>query len=415
MSAARVLIALIVGQALGAGAAAAHSAALTAVVPWIEAIGTIWINAIRMTVIPLVVALVITGVLSTADVRRVGRLGVRAVPVFLILLLVSGFFAALVAPLALNRLSISPETAAGLRLSAASAARSASQAAGQVPSLIQRIVDFVPVNPVKAAADAAMLPLVIFTLLFALALTRLEAARRAPIVQWFQAVADAMLVLVGWVLVLAPVGIFGLALGLGFRMGAGAAGALLHYVVTMSLALVAFTAVLYPISALLGRTPLRRFASAVAPAQAVGFSSRSSLASLPAQIAGARDRLHLPPAITGFALPFTVSVFRLNVPIAWVVGVLFLGKLYGVAVGGAALAGLVVTATLLSFSAPGIPSGSLFLLAPVLVNLGLPAEGVGILIAVDGIPDLFKTLTSVTGQMAAVTILARYEEPQPAV
>jgi Na+/H+-dicarboxylate symporter len=410
VSAARVLLALIVGLALGAGAAAATSATLIALVPWVEAVGTVWINSIRMTVIPLVVALVITGVLSTADVRRVGRLGARAVPVFLILLLVSGLFAALVAPIALDRLSIPSETAASLRASAAASAAAAGRAVGQVPSLLQRIVDFVPVNPVKAAADAAMLPLVVFTLLFALALTRLETARRLALVQWFQAVADAMMVLVGWVLALAPVGIFGLALGLGFRMGVGAAGALLHYVVTMSLALLAFTAVLYPIAALLGRTPVRRFAAAVAPAQAVGFSSRSSLASLPAQIVGARDRLHLPLAITGFVLPFAVSVFRLNVPIAWVVGVLFLGKLYGVAVGGAALAGLVVTSTLLSFSAPGIPSGSLFLLAPVLVNLGLPSEGVGILIAVDGLPDLFKTLTSVTGHMAAATILAKYSQ-----
>ena len=126
-------------------------------------------------------------------------------------------------------------------------------------------------------------------------------------------------------------------------------------------------------------------------------------------VAGARDRLGLSPAITGFGLPLAVSVFRLNVPIAWVVGAEFLGKLYGVPVSGAQIAGLIVTSTLISFSVPGIPSASLFLLAPVIVDLGLPAEGVGILIALDAIPDMFKTTINVTGHMTAATILGRVE------
>jgi Na+/H+-dicarboxylate symporter len=218
-----------------------------------------------------------------------------------------------------------------------------------------------------------------------------------------------MLVLVNWVLIVAPVGIFGLAAALGFRMGADAAGALLHYIITLSAVLLVYIGALYPVAVLIGRTPLRRFALASAPAQAVAFSSRSSLAALPAMIAGAKDRLELPPAVTGFALPLAVSVFRVNVPIAWVVGVLFLGKLYGVPLDLAQLAGLIVTSTLISFSVPGIPSASLFLLAPVLVSLGIPPEGVGILIAVDAIPDLFKTMANVTAHLTSAVILARYQ------
>ena len=386
-----------------------HIPVLATVVTGFEAVGTLWINAVRMTVVPLVVALVITGVVSTADTRRVGRLGALAVPVFLVFLLAGGVFTLLVAPLSLDRLVISPEVAANLRSSAAATAGAAGGGAPQMPSLVQRIVEMVPANPVKAAADGAMLPLVVFTLLLGLALTRLEPGRRESVVQWFQAVADAMLVLVNWVLILAPIGIFGLAVGLGFRMGAAAAGALLHYVITLSAVLVVYILALYPVAVLLGKTSPRTFASAAAPAQAVAFSSRSSLAALPAMITGAKDRLQLPAAVTGFALPLAVSVFRVNVPIAWVVGVLFLGKLYGVPLDLAQLGGLIVTSTLISFSVPGIPSASLFLLAPVLVHLGLPAEGVGILIAVDAIPDLFKTMANVTAHLASVTILARYQ------
>ena len=405
-SATRVLLALLVGLAFGAGAAAAHSEALAEAVRGFEAVGQLWINAIRMTVVPLVVALVITGVVSTADTRSVGRLGATALPLFLVLLLVGGVFTLLVTPFSLDRLVIAPEVAANLRSGAATAAGAAGGTT-QMPGLVQRIVEMVPANPVKAAVDGAMLPLVLFTLLLGLALTRLPAGRRVGVVQLFQVVADAMLVLVGWVLIDSPLGIFGLAAGLGFRMGAQAAGALLHYVITLSAVLLAYIVALYPVAVLLGGVSLRRFAVAAAPAQAVAFSSRSSLAALPAMITGARDRLELPAPVTGFALPLAVSVFRVNVPIAWVVGVLFLGKLYGVPLDLAQLGGLIVTSTLISFSVPGIPSASLFLMAPVLVNLGLPAEGVGILIAVDAIPDLFKTMANVTAHLTSVTLLAR--------
>jgi Na+/H+-dicarboxylate symporter len=254
-----------------------------------------------------------------------------------------------------------------------------------------------------------MLPLVVFTLLLGLALAGLTPERRAPLVQFFQALGDAMMVLVGWVLVVAPVGIFGLGLGLGFKMGAAAAGALLRYVITLSAILLVYTAAVYPVAVVLGQVPLRKFGAAAAPAQAVAFSSRSSLAALPALIAGARERLGLSPAITGFALPLAVSIFRVNVPMAWVVGVLFLGKLYGLPVDSVQMGGLIATSTFLSFSSPGVPSGSLLLLAPVLVGLGLPAEGAGILIALDPIPDLFKTMANVTSHLGSVTILARYE------
>jgi proton glutamate symport protein len=374
---------------------------LLAIATGIEPLGTLWTNAIRMTVIPLVIALVITGVASAADLRHVGRLGFRAVPAFVILLIASGLFALLLAPLALDRLSIPEGVAASLRSSTDMAS------VPRMPSLVERVVATVPANPIRAAVDAAMLPLIVFTLIFAVALARLEPTKREPVVRLFASVADAMLVVVRWVLAFAPLGIFALALGLASRLGAAAAGALVFYMITLSAVLLLFTLVLYAVAATIGRTPLARFAAALAPAQAVAFSSRSSLAALPALITGARERLHASPPITGFVLPFAVSVFRINVPIAWVVGALFLAKLYGVELGGPALIGLVITATLISFSVPGIPSSSLFLLAPVLVDLGLPAEGAGILIAVDAIPDMFKTTLNVTSHLTVATVVDR--------
>jgi Na+/H+-dicarboxylate symporter len=368
----------------------------------------LWINAIRMTVIPLVAALTVVSVATIGDAKHVGRLGAFAVLVFLVLLVAGGLFTMLVAPFAIDRLTLSPEAAENLRAGFAGAADGA-RTPVQMPTLVQRIVDMVPINPIKAAADTAVLPVVVFALAFGLALSRIAAERRDAVVMAFRSVADAMLVLVGWILRIAPIGVFALALVLGLKMGVGSAGALLHYVVTLSAVLLAFTIALYPFVILVGRVSPRLFAMALLPAQAVGFSVRSSLAALPAMIAGARDTLRLPSATTGFVLPLAVSVFRVNVPIAWVVGVLFLGKLYGVPVTEGQLLMLVVTSTLLSFSVPGIPSASLFLLSPILVQNGIPAEGVGILIAVDAIPDMFKTTANVTAHMTSAAIVARAE------
>ena len=397
----RVLAGLVLGLALGALAAATASPSLRAVADAVEPVGTLWTNAIRMTVIPLVVALVITGVAAVADLRHVGRLGVRALVAFIVLLVAGGLFALLLAPLALDRLVIPADVAASLRDSVPDMA-----AAPEMPGLTERIIAIVPANPIRAAAEGAMLPLIVFTLIFAVALMRLDPARRDPMVRLFAAIGDVTLVVVGWILALAPIGIFALALGLAARLGAAAAGALVFYMITLSVILFLFLVLLHPVAALLGKISVARFATALAPALAVAFSSRSSLAALPALISGARERLHAPPAVTGFVLPLAVSVFRINVPIAWVVGVIFLGKLYGVPLGTPELLGLIVTATLISFSVPGIPSASLFLLAPVLVDLGLPAEGAGVLIAVDAIPDMFKTTLNVTSHLTVATIVA---------
>ena len=158
-SAARVLVALLVGLAAGIGVASSHTPLLARAAAAIEPIGTLWINAVRMTVVPLVVALVITGVASTADPRRIGRLGGYAIPVFVFLLLATGAFAALVTPFSLDRLAIAPQVAASLRLSASSV--STAESVRQMPTLLQRVLETIPINPLKAAVDGAMLPLVV--------------------------------------------------------------------------------------------------------------------------------------------------------------------------------------------------------------------------------------------------------------
>jgi len=406
-SATYVLAALVAGFVLGSIAAATSSPTTLRLIGIIEPLGTLWVNAIRMTVVPLVVSVLITGVVTGLGSRSLGRLGVRALVTFGILLVAGGLIALAIAPPLLARIPLTPDVAERLRASALSASSSTVSAVQQLPSFAQRIVDIVPANPIRAAADGAMLPLVVFTLVLALAIARLTPALREPIVTFFSGVSDAMLVIVGWVLAAAPVGVFALSLSVAARTGIQAAGALLYYIVVLAATLLLVTAMLYVPVLLFGRVSLRTFAIAALPAQAVAVSSRSSLAALPAMLRETRDRLGLPPVATSFALPLAVSVLRMNVPPRWVISAVFLGQLYGVTVGFTALVWVLITAVLISFSVPGIPSASLFMMAPVLVSLGLPAEGVGLLIAVDTIPDMFNTLANVTGHMASTTVIAR--------
>jgi Na+/H+-dicarboxylate symporter len=234
------------------------------------------------------------------------------------------------------------------------------------------------------------------------------------VVGFFRAVSEAMLVLVRWVIAFAPVGVFALMLGLSTRLGVSVAGAFGFYIAVLCGALLLQLLALYPFAVLAGGVPLRRFARAVFPAQAVAFSSRSSLAALPALIEGADSRLQLPPVVGGFVLPFAVSVFKFSAPMSSTFGALFIARLYGVSLDPLQVTLVAATAVLLSFSTPGIPAGNLVVLSPLFVSVGLPVEGIGILIALDVIPDSVKTTGNVTANLAAAAVLARGLPAAPA-
>jgi Na+/H+-dicarboxylate symporter len=402
----RVLLALAAGVLVGLALNAISPDLSGKVANFVEPVGTIFVNAIRMTVIPLVVSTLIVGIATVGSGAAVARIGGRGIAIFVILLLLSGTVGALIAPPILSTVSIDPAAVATLRASSAAADIRSGAAAIQTPA--QFLVALVPSNPFKAAADGAMLPLIVFALVLGLALAATPAATRDRVVVIFRGLSESMLVVVRWLLVVAPIGVFALALPLVARLGVSAVGALATYVVLVSVAAVVFAVVvLYPAAAWFGGVSLREFARAAAPGQVVAISSRSSLAALPAMIDSARTRLRLPEEICGFFLPFASAMFRVGATLGLAVGAVFLGRLYGVSIGTSQLVTIVITATLTSFSIPGIPGGSIIAMVPVLASVGLPLEGVGILLGVDTIPDMFRTAANVTGQISAATIVAR--------
>jgi len=410
----RVLLALVAGIALGLALSAVGGDAARIGVQLAEPVGTLFVNAIRMTVIPLVVSSLIVGIATSSSAAMIGRIGGRGLGLFVLLLVASGIVGALVAPPVLAHVSLDATTAARMR-SATGAAGASSASAIQGPA--QWIVALVPANAVQAMTDGAMLPLIVFAVILGLALMAIPTAGRERVVTIFRAFAAAMLVLVRWLLVVAPIGVFALALPLVARLGLAAVGALAAYVALVSLAAALFMiVVLYPAAALGGGVSIAAFARAAAPAQAVAASSRSSLAALPALIESGARHLHLPAEITGFFLPLASAMFRVGATLGLTTGAVFIARLYGITVTTSQLVTIVATATVTSFSIPGIPGGSIIAMAPVLASVGLPIEGLGILLGVDTIPDIFRTTANVTGQLAAATIVARHtRETRPAV
>jgi Na+/H+-dicarboxylate symporter len=401
----RVLIALGAAVGIGTAISLSASAPLLSAADFLSPIGSLWVNAIRMTVIPLVVSLIITGIASASDVKSIGRLGGRTLAVF-ILLLVGAAVVAI--PFAASVFSLLPQGGTKPPLPAGAA-----EAAGQIASggttqtFGTWLTSLIPSNPIAAAANGQMVSLIIFTILLALAIARSSPAARTALVGFFQALGDAMLILVRWVVLAAPIGIFALVLPLAAHAGASLAGAIGFYIVAYSFVSIAMVLLLYPVVRIVAGIPMRTFARAALPSQLIAFSSSSSVASLPALVESAERGLKIPNRVAGFVLPLAVSTFKLAGPSSWTVGALFISWFYGVPLHAQQLATVAFAAVFLAFAAPGVPRGAFILLTPLFLAIGLPAEGIGILIAVDAIPDTFATVLNVTGDLVAAVLVAK--------
>ena len=401
----KVLAGLVAGFALGL-AITGGAGAFAPAVKVLEVAGTMWIAGIRMTVLPLVVSSLIAGVNRAPNPATIGRLGGRAVTFFVAATMAAAIIAVVVGAPLMARISLDPAAVDALRATASTAGTPA----GSMPTVAQWFIDLVPLNPLKAAADGAMLPLITFTLAFALASTQVPEPHRGTFIAVTEAVQDTTLRLVRWVIGVAPIGVFALAVPLAAKLGLSAVGALAGYtVIVCGVSVLYMVLVLYPAAIVLGKAPLKSFWRIWLTPQSIAFSSRSSMAALPAMIEVARDRLRLPASIHGFLIPLAASTFRAGAGVGQILGALFIARLYGVDINVGGLAAICATAVVTSFSVPGIPGGSIVAMVPVLMVVNLPVEGIGILLGVDTILDMFRTTTNTTGHMSAAMVLARGE------
>ncbi|MFN8574667.1 MAG: dicarboxylate/amino acid:cation symporter [Gemmatimonadaceae bacterium] len=401
----RVLLALVLAMALGIAVAASGNASALAFANALRPIGTLWVNAIRMTVILLVVSLLITGIASVSDLKTVGRLGGRTLLIFGSLLIISALVSLAVSTALFAFYPSGASTQGVLPAGAAEAAREIA-AGGPPPGVMEWFTTLIPSNPIGAAASGNMISLIVFAFLFALAVAHGPAEARATLVRFFTSMGDVMLLLVRWVIAAAPIAIFALVLPMAATSGAALVGAVGFYIMSIAVACAVVILVYYAIVRAWGGLHVGEFARAVMPAQLIGMSSTSSVATLPAMITSA-ERLRLPDSVSGFVLPLAVSTFKPAAPPMWIVGTYFISHFYGVPIAAREIGIVAAASVFLSFAAPGVPRGAWLLLTPLFVAIGLPAEGIGVLIAVDAIPDVCATVVNVTGDLVATALVGK--------
>ncbi len=399
----RILLALVLGLGAGIAAVAANGGWIEQSIALAEPVGQVWLNALQMTIVPLVVALLVTGIAASAEAARASKLATRALVLFVVLLWTSAVAAALLTPLFLNLFPLPTEAANALR-----EALTTTTPVGEAPSFSDFIRSIVPTNPVAAASETAILPLIVFVAVFAFALIRIPEAQRKILTGFFQAVADTMLVVIGWVLWIAPIGVFALAYVVGARAGGAAFGALLHYVVIVTAVGIVIWLSAWPVALIGARISPLRFTRAVASSQALAFSTQSSLACLPAMLRAA-GKLDVPVAASGVVLPMAVAIFRMTGPAMNLAVAIYIAYWFGYELTWAHYALGIAAAATTTMGAVGIPGQASFVtsIAPICLAMGLPIEPLALLIAVEVVPDLVRTLGNVSMDVAATATVAR--------
>ena len=401
-----VLGALVLGLILGILSAHWTDPLRTGATATASIVGGLWLKALEMTVVPLIIGLLVTGIAQSAEAARGGRIAGRAVLWIVILSTASAVIGTALILLFLRLVPLSASSVQALRSAIASAQPIHAQAAsGSVAGFFK---DLVPENIVSAAANSDILPLVVATLLFALAVSRIAPRRRASLVDFFAGITDAFLVIIGWVLMLAPVGVLALAFGLGAAAGGAAFAALVHYIVLVSAVGLVITIAAYPVAVVGGRVPLARFSRALLPPQGIAISTRSSLACLPAMLTSARQ-IGLRDNVVDVTLPIAVALFRATGPAMNVAVAIYVAYAVGLHPGPGAIVAATLVGAVMSYPAISLPGEISYIssIAPIALALGAPIAPLALLVAVEMIPDIIRTLGNVCADVAVTAVVNR--------
>jgi Na+/H+-dicarboxylate symporter len=406
----RIGLGLILGLALGLAASAAGEGAFQRVVIGLDLPGQLWLNLLRMCVVPLVVAALVTGVGSIGDIRHLGRIGLRTFAFIFVMLAAAAAFGLAVASVLIPLAPVSPESAAALRAGAAEGAASVTEMAGRVQGFRQFLVELVPANPARAAADGALLPLTVFAVLFGAAAGTLEEARRRPLLAFFETVTAVLIRIIHWVMLAAPPGVLCLVASVTARIGWQTLQSLAVFILAVVLGTMLFALlVCAPAVRFLARLPVLRFMRTTAPGVAVGFTTTTSMAALPTMLETALTQLRMSGGVASFVLPVSATLNRPGSAIYQTCAVVLVGSLYGVPLGAGALAAAAATSVLMTFSVAAVPSATVFTTAPVLMAAGLPVESLALLLGVDRIPDMFRTGLHCVAHQVTAAVVARGE------
>jgi proton glutamate symport protein len=405
------LIALIAGLGLGALSGNASAGLREGTLAVASFVGTLWLNALKMTVIPLVVALLVVGIAQSREAALAGRIAGRSVLWIVILCTASAVFGVVMILLLTDLFPLARGTAGALQSALAGVEQ---KAAVPLPGIADFFKGVVPANVFAAATNGDVLPLVVFSVLFALALGSISEQGRKAVVTLFKAVGDALLTIIAWVLWIAPLGVFALAYTVGSAAGGSAFAGLGHYVVLISVIGIVTTLAGYPLAIIVGGVGAGRFTRAMVAPQAVAISTRSSLASLPAMLTAARA-MGVREQVADVTLPITVALFRGTGPAMNVAVAFYVAHWLGYEPTIAQMIAATAVAALMSYGAVSLPGEITFIssIAPINLALGVPIAPLALLVAVEMVPDIFRTVGNVTLDVAVTTVVDRSTRDAP--
>jgi len=419
-----ILIAMISGAGIGLPLNFAKSAGrlpeatVDAIANGAHEVGSLWLRLLSMLVVPLIISSLITGVTAMGDLRTLGRLGGRTLAYYLVtslLAIATGlFFVNLIHPGVGAQLSVLEQVAEG------HAAPDVAASGGDVLTVLWRqLTHMVPKNPLKAAADGDMLPIIFFSLLFGGFLGAARHASKTPargvelLDDLFAGLFDVMMRMTLWVVSLAPVGVFGFMLYAAAGSGLAAFEALGLYALTVSAGLLVHGLITLPILLyVFGKRSPRKHLADMTPALLTAFSTASSNGTLPLTMRCVEDRAGISPKVSAFVLPLGATINMDGTALYEAVAVLFIAQAYGVDLSLSQQIIVALTALLASIGAAGIPHAGTVMMVVVLGAVGLPTSAVGLILAVDRLLDMARTTINVWSDSTAAAIIARYaDEP----
>ena len=378
-------------------------------------LGLLFVNLLSMVVIPLVAAALFSGIAKLGDVRTVGRLVTRTLAFFWATAIIAIALGFLVGSVILPDSALTPEQQTALRAASGADLGFIQRVADNIPSGLEFVVQLVPANPFKAAADGNLLPVIVFVTIFGIAAAALPLEKRAPLTAISDSVTEALIRIIHWVLWFAPIGIFALVASMIALSGWSLFRAMLSFIAAVLIGVLLFLAAVYlPIVAVVGRRAPLQFLRAAYPSMLMGFSATSSMAALPLMVDASDKELQLPRPVSGFVLPLAATLNRGGSAVFQAIAVVFIARLYGIPFGPAEMLAAGAAVFLSTLTVASVPSASVISMLPAFQSVGLPIAGLSILIGLDRIPDMFRTMTNVTGHLTSAVVVSALETNEPA-
>jgi len=408
----KILIGLVAGAVVGGGANALFPGA-----GWVKfvadniagPVGSIFLNLLFMTVVPIVFTSIVLGVAGIGDMKTLGRLGGRTMMYFGLSTLIAATIGLVLVNTIQPGAGLDPEIRDGL-MAEFSGDAGGLAASGPPEFGVGTFVDIVPRNPVAAAADTEMLALIFFSLIFGVALTMIAPDKAKPVIDVLEGIGDAIIKIIDMAMALAPYGVFGLIFVITSQFGWSILASVSMYVVVVMLGLIlhATVGISFLVRVFARMSPIRFWKAVTAPI-VTAFSTSSSMATLPTSINTAEKELDVQPKVAGFVLPLGATMNMNGTSLFEGVTVLFLAQVFGVDLGLGQQIIVIVLAVLTAIGAAGVPGGSLPLMMLVMATVGVPPEGIAIVLGVDRILDMSRTTLNVCGDISASVYVDRID------